>query len=128
MDPKTPHEPSGMARISWLGRGRALQPPDAVVGRSRLLSLSTEGPGIGRARGFITPGDASQGKQGPTLPITQSVFGRARGLLVQPDDEPVGRARGLLLPAAEPMVGVARDAVLTSVEAQTPQSTTTALR
>lgn len=125
MDPKTPHDLSGMAGVPWSGRGRALHPQDAVVGRSRLLSLSTEGPGIGRARGFITPGDTSQGSQGPTLPVTQSVFGRARGLLVQPDDERVGRARGLLLPAAEPQVGAARDAALTGLEAQTPQSETT---
>lgn len=124
MDPKTPHD-LGMAGVPWLGRGRALHPQEAVVGRSRLLSQSMEVPGIERAGDFITPGDASQGNQGPTLPINQSVFGRARGLLVQPADEQVGRARGLFLPAAEPKVGVARDAGLTSLEAQPPPSETT---
>lgn len=116
MEPNTPPDLS----IPWLGRGRALQPQEPAVGRSRLLPLSTEGQGIGRARGFPTPGETPLGR-GLTPPIVQPVFGRARGLLVQPDDGGVGQARGLL-PAAEPKVGLARGAILTSLEAQHGQT------
>lgn len=116
MDPNVPPDLSGMTSVPWLGRGRALQPQEPAVGRSSLLP-PTEGPSIGRARGFVPLGDIPQGR-GATLPEAQPSFGRGRGLLVQPDDgEVVGRARGLLPPAPEPKVGVARGAILTSLEA-----------
>uniref|UniRef100_A0A8C4HH20 Piwi-like protein 2 n=1 Tax=Dicentrarchus labrax TaxID=13489 RepID=A0A8C4HH20_DICLA len=117
MDPKTPPDLSGMTGVPWLGRGRVLQPQELAVGRSRGLLLSTEGPGVGRARGFPTPGDTPQGR-GVSLPITEPVLGRARGLLLQPDDGGVGRARALLFPEPEPKVGVARGAILPSLEPQ----------
>lgn len=116
MDPNVPPDLSGMTGVPWLGRGRALQSQEPAVGPSSLLPPS-EGPSIGRARGFPPLGDTPQGR-GATLPEAQSAFGRARGLLVQPGDgEVVGRARGLLPPAPEPKVGVARGAILTSLEA-----------
>ncbi|XP_071338262.1 piwi-like protein 2 isoform X2 [Trachinotus anak] len=123
MDPDKPCDLSGMTGVPWLGRGRGLQPEELAVGRSRGL-LPTEGPGVGRARSFPTPGDTPQGR-GVTVPITEPVLGRARGLLVQSGDGGVGRARGLLLPAAEPKVGVARGAILTSLEPHRRQTPTT---
>lgn len=116
MDPYVPPDLSGMTSVPCLGRGRSLHHQELAVGRSSLLP-STDGPSIGRARGFVPLGDTPLGR-GVTLPEAQPSFGRARGLLVQPDDgEVVGRARGLLLPAPEPKVGVARGAILTSLEA-----------
>lgn len=116
MDPNVPPDFSGMTGVPWLGRGRALHPQELAVGRSSLLP-QTEGPSIGRARGFVPLGDTPVGR-GATLPEAQPSFGRARGLLVQLDDgEVVGRARGLLPLAPEPQVGVARGAILTSLEA-----------
>lgn len=115
MDPNVPPDLSAMTGVPWLGRGRALHPQELAVGRSSLLSPA-EGPSIGRARGFPPLGDTPQGR-GATLPEAQPSFGKAGGLLVQPDDgERVGRARGLLPPAPEPKVGVARGAILTSLE------------
>ncbi|XP_044052946.1 piwi-like protein 2 [Siniperca chuatsi] len=127
MDPNKPPDLSSMTSVPWLGRRRGPQPEEPAVGRSRGLPLSTEGSGIGRARGFTTPGNTPQGR-GVTLPFTEPVFGRARGLLVQPDDGGVGQARGLLLRAAEPKVGVAKGAILPSLEpqhGQTPPCDTT---
>lgn len=121
MDPHTPQDLSSMTGVPWLGRGRGAQLEELAVGRSRGLPFSAEGPGIGRARSFLAPGDTPQGR-GVTLPITGPVVGRARGLLVQPDDGGVGRARGLLFTAAEPKVGVARGAILPSVEPQHRQT------
>uniref|UniRef100_A0A3B5M9T0 Piwi-like protein 2 n=1 Tax=Xiphophorus couchianus TaxID=32473 RepID=A0A3B5M9T0_9TELE len=93
--------------FQMLGRGRGLQPVEMTVGRSRGLLLSTEGLGLGRARGFLPPGDIPPGR-GVLPPSTAP----GRGLLVQPDEVGVGRARGLLLSSAEPKVGVSRGAVL----------------
>ncbi|CAK6950431.1 piwi-like protein 2 [Scomber scombrus] len=121
MDPIKPPDRGDMTGVPWLARGRGLQPEEAAVRRSRGLLLSTEGPSVGRARGFFTHGDTPQGP-GVTLPITEPVVGRARGVLVQPDDGRLGRARGLF-PAAEPKVGVARGTILRSLESpyeQTP--------
>lgn len=116
-----PPDLSGMTGVPWPGRGRALQPQEPAVGRSSLLP-PTEGPSIGRARGFPPLGDTPQGR-GATLPEAQAAFGRARGLLAQSDDgEVAGRARGLLPPAPEPQVGVARGAILTSLEAPHDQA------
>lgn len=115
MDPNVPPDLSGMTSVPWLGRGRALHPQELAGGHSSLLP-PTEGPSIGRARGFPPRGDTPQGR-GATLPEAQSSFGQARGLLVQPDvGEVVSRARGLLPPAPKPTVGVARGAILTSLE------------
>ncbi|GAA6220778.1 piwi-like protein 2 isoform X1 [Lates japonicus] len=127
MDPELPTDLSGMTGVPWLGRGRGLQPEELNVGRSRGLLLSTEGPGVGRARGFPTPGDTPQG-QGVTVSITEPELGRARGLLLQSGDGGVGLARGLLFPTAEPKVGLARGAILPSLEpqhGQTPSFETT---
>ncbi|XP_041792594.1 piwi-like protein 2 [Chelmon rostratus] len=126
MDPNAPPDLSSMTGVPWLGRGRALQPQEPAVGRSRGLLLSTEGRSVGRARGFPTPGDTPQGR-GAALPIAEPVVGWARGLLVQPGDG-VGRARGLFFPAAEPKVGVARGALPHGLEPQhrrTPPCETT---
>lgn len=117
MDPKRPPDLSGMTGVPLLGRGRR-QPEEMAVGRSRGLLLSTEGPGIGQARGFPISGDFPQGR-GVPLPASELMVGRARGLLVHPDDGAVGRARGLFFPAAEPKVGVARGALLPQ-HGQTP--------
>uniref|UniRef100_A0A4W6EXD8 Piwi-like protein 2 n=1 Tax=Lates calcarifer TaxID=8187 RepID=A0A4W6EXD8_LATCA len=121
MDPELPTDLSGMTGVPWLGRGRGLQPEELDVGRSRGLLLSTEGPGVGRARGFPTPGDTPQG-QGVTVSITEPALGRARGLLLQSGDGGVGQARGLLFPTAEPKIGVARGAILPSLEPQHGQT------
>ncbi|XP_038559876.1 piwi-like protein 2 [Micropterus salmoides] len=120
MDPNKPPDHSSMTGVSWLGRGRGLQPEAPSAGRSRGLPLSTEESGRRRARDFPTPGDTPQGR-GVTLPGTEPVFGRARWLLVQPDGG-VGRARGLVFPAAEPKVEAARGAVLPSLEPQNRQT------
>uniref|UniRef100_A0A4W6EWH7 Piwi-like protein 2 n=1 Tax=Lates calcarifer TaxID=8187 RepID=A0A4W6EWH7_LATCA len=119
--PFLPTDLSGMTGVPWLGRGRGLQPEELDVGRSRGLLLSTEGPGVGRARGFPTPGDTPQG-QGVTVSITEPALGRARGLLLQSGDGGVGQARGLLFPTAEPKIGVARGAILPSLEPQHGQT------
>lgn len=103
-----------------LGRGRGLQPDGA--GRSRGPLLSTEGPGFGRARGFLPPGDIPPGRE-VLLPPTDHVA-PGRGLLLQHDEMGFGRARGLLLPAAEPKVGVSRGAVLPGLEQQRGQKHT----
>lgn len=107
MDPRKRPDFSDKAGFQMLGRGRGLQPVEMTVGRSRGLLLSTEGLGLGRARGFLPPGDILPGR-GVLPPSTAP----GRGLLVQPDEVGVGRARGLLLPSAEPKVGVSRGAVL----------------
>lgn len=120
MDPNQPPDLSGMTGVPWLGRGR-LQPEELALGRSRGLPLTTEGSGVGRARGFSSPGDTLHGR-GVTQPVTEPVVGRARGLLVQPDDGGVGRARGLILLAPEPKAGVARGAILPSVDPQHGQT------
>ncbi|XP_008291620.1 piwi-like protein 2 [Stegastes partitus] len=115
MDPNKPPGLGDMTGVHWLGRGRGLQPEEVAVGRSRGLLLSTEGPNVGRARGFPTPGDNPQG-QGALQPIAEPVIGRARGLLAQPDDLGVGRARGLLFSVAEPKVGVAKGQIMPGLE------------
>lgn len=120
MDPNQSPDLSGMTGVPWLGRGR-LQPEELALGRSRGLPLTTEGSGIGRARGFPIPGDTLYGR-GVTLPVTEPVVGRARGLLVQPDDGGVGRARGLFLLTSGPKVGVSRGAILPSVDPQHGQT------
>uniref|UniRef100_A0AAQ5YKS6 Piwi-like protein 2 n=1 Tax=Amphiprion ocellaris TaxID=80972 RepID=A0AAQ5YKS6_AMPOC len=117
MDPCKPPDLGDMTDVHYLGRGRGLQPEDMAVGHSRGLLLSTEGPGVGRARFFPTPGDNPQG-QGVPRSIGEPAIGRARGLLVQPDDLVVGRARGLLFSAAERRVGVARGAVMPRLDPQ----------
>lgn len=117
----TPPGLNDMTGVPWLGHGRGQQPQAQAVGHSRGLPLSTDGPGIGRARGFPTPGDTLQGR-GATIPTAQPMSGRGRGLLAQAEDGGVGRARGLLLPAAEPKVVVPRGAVLASLEAQHGQT------
>ncbi|XP_072243171.1 piwi-like protein 2 [Leuresthes tenuis] len=119
MDPNKPTDLTDMTGVHWLGRGRGNQPKELPVGRSRGLLLATEGSG--RARGFLTPGNNSQG-QPVFLPSPEPVFARGRGLLLQPDNSAVGRARGLLHPAAEPNVGVARGAVLPTLESKHGQS------
>uniref|UniRef100_A0AAV2MSY8 Piwi-like protein 2 n=1 Tax=Knipowitschia caucasica TaxID=637954 RepID=A0AAV2MSY8_KNICA len=43
-------------------------------------------------------------------------MGRARGLLVQPNEEGLGRARGLAFAAGEPQIGIARGAVLPTLQ------------
>ncbi|XP_068460934.1 piwi-like protein 2 [Clinocottus analis] len=83
-----PNKPPSLTGVPSLGRGVGLQPQELAVGRSRGLLLSAEGPGLGRARGFPTFGDAPQGR-GVTLPITDPVVGRARGLLLQAGDSKV---------------------------------------
>ncbi|XP_007557107.1 piwi-like protein 2 [Poecilia formosa] len=116
MDPRKPPDLSDNAGFQMLGRGRGLQPVEMAVGRSRGLLLSAEGLGLGRARGFLPPGDIPAGR-GVLPPSTAP----GRGLLVQPDEVGVGRARGLLLPSAEPGVGVSRGAVLPRLEQQHEQ-------
>lgn len=120
MDPNQPADRSGMTGVPLLGRGR-LKPEELALGRSIGLPLTTEGSGVGRARGFPIPGNTLHGR-GVTLPVTEPVVGRARGLLVQPDDGGVGQARGLFFLAPEPKVGVARGAILPSVEPQHGQT------
>ncbi|KAK2902445.1 piwi-like protein 2 [Channa argus] len=115
MDPNQPPDRSGVTGFPWLGRRQ--QPSEKLAVGHRGLPLATEGPGVGRARGFLTPGDSPQ-RPGATLPITQPGVGRARGLLVQPDVGAVGRARGLLFLAPEEKVGVSRGAVLPTLELQ----------
>ncbi|XP_051807220.1 piwi-like protein 2 [Acanthochromis polyacanthus] len=117
MDPRKPPDLGDTTGVHYLGRGRGLQPEDVAVGRSRGLLLSTEGPGVGRARFFPAPGDDPQG-QGVPRSVGEPAVGRARGLLIQPDDLGVGRARGLLFSAAEPKVGVARGAVIPMMDPQ----------
>ncbi|KAM8760023.1 piwi-like protein 2 isoform 1-T2 [Acanthopagrus schlegelii] len=121
MDPNKLPDLSGMTGVPWVGRGRALQQQELAVGRSRGLPLSTEGPGLGRARGFLTPGDTPRGR-GVALPIAEPVVGLARGLLLQPEDGVFSRARELSIQAAEPKVGVARGAILPSLEPQHRQT------
>lgn len=126
MDPNQPPDLSGMTGVPWLGR-RRVQLEELALGRSRGLLLTTEGPGVGRARGFPISGDTLHGR-GVTPPIAEPVVGRARGLLVQPDDGRVGRARGLLLLAPEPKIGMARGVILPSLHpqhGQTPPCETT---
>uniref|UniRef100_A0A3Q3AD10 Piwi-like protein 2 n=1 Tax=Kryptolebias marmoratus TaxID=37003 RepID=A0A3Q3AD10_KRYMA len=110
MDPSKPPDLSDLTSVHWPGRGRRLQ-PELAVGLSRGLLLTTEGPGIGRARGFLTPGDNFQGQAVPLAPA-EPVVARGRGLLVQPDDLGVRRASGLAFPATRPKLGVSRGAVL----------------
>lgn len=131
MDPNIPPNHSFMTGVPLLGRGRALAPQELALGRSRVLP-ATEAPRVGLARGFLPSDNAPPGR-GVTLPVSQPVFGRARGLLSQLDvREVAGRARGLLLPALEPKVGLARGTLLlTSLEpprGQTPGSGATALK
>nr|XP_046241740.1 piwi-like protein 2 isoform X2 [Scatophagus argus] len=114
MDPNTPHDLGGTTDVPCVGHGRAL------LGRCRALLPSTRGPSVGRARGFFATGDTHQGV---TQPSDEPVFGRARGLLVQPDDGGGGQARGLLLPTKEPKLGLARGAVLPKLEPQQGQTT-----
>ncbi|KAM4577682.1 piwi-like protein 2 [Odontesthes bonariensis] len=121
MDPSKPTDLTNMTGVHWLGRGRGNQPEELAVGRSRGLLLATEVSGVGRARGFLTPGDNPQGQQ-VFMPSPEPVFARGRGLLLQPDDSAVGRARGLLRQAAESNVGVARGAVLSTLESKHGQS------
>ncbi|KAM4746677.1 piwi-like protein 2 [Anableps anableps] len=117
MDPRKPPDFSDKTGFQMLGRGRGLQLVEMGAGRSRGLLLSTEGPGLGRARGFLPPGDIPPGR-GMLPPPTDPIVAPGRGLLVQPDEIGVGRARGLLLPAAELKVGVSRGAVLPRLEQQ----------
>lgn len=128
MDPNIPPKLSFMTGVPLLGRGRALQPQELALGRSRVLP-ATEAPRVGLARGFL-PSDNTPPGRGVTLPVSQTVFGRARGLLSQLDvGEVSGRARGLLLPSLEPQVWLARGTLLTSLEpprGQTPGSGATA--
>ncbi|KAK2837637.1 hypothetical protein Q5P01_014849 [Channa striata] len=114
MDPHQLPDRSGVTDFPWVGRGQQ-QSEKLAVGRSRGLPLYTEGPGVGRARGFLSAGDFPQGR-GANLPITECLVGRGRGLLVHPDVEGVGRGRGLLFLAPEQKVGVARGAVLPTPE------------
>ncbi|XP_034547334.1 piwi-like protein 2 [Notolabrus celidotus] len=104
MDPNVPPDLSSMTGVPFLGRGRGQQPEEPAVGRSRGMLLFAEGPGFGRARGFLSPGVTPQGR-GVTLPVTGPVVGRARGMLLQPDDGGHGRGRGLLFSADEPKAG-----------------------
>lgn len=111
MDPSKPPDLGDVTGVHWLGRGRGLQPEELTIGRSRGLLLTTEGSGIGRARGFPIPGDHFQ-RQVVSLPPAESVVPQCRGLLVQPGDVGVSRASRLLFPATEPKLGVSRGAVL----------------
>ncbi|KAM9858163.1 piwi-like protein 2 [Aulostomus maculatus] len=104
MDANKPPDHSGVPGVPWLGRSRG-------------LPLSTEGSGVGRARGFLKPGDTPQGR-GVTLPLTEHVVGRARRMWMQPMDEGLGHAQGLLFPAAEPKVGLSRGTILPRPESQ----------
>lgn len=113
MDPNVPH--SFMTGVPFLGRGRAQQPQELALGRSRVLPAPTEEPRVGVARGFL-PSDNTLPGRGVTLPVSQTMFGRGRGLVSQPDVGVIaGRARGLLLPAPEPKVHLARGAILSSL-------------
>ncbi|XP_074527387.1 piwi-like protein 2 isoform X2 [Halichoeres trimaculatus] len=116
MDPNLPPDLSSLTGVPFLGRGRGHQLEESAVGRGRGMLLSSV-PSIGRARGFLSPGNTPQGR-GVTMPATGPVVGRAREMLLQPDNGGFGRARGLLLPAAEPKVG---GLVLPPVEPQYPQ-------
>ncbi|XP_021166031.2 piwi-like protein 2 [Fundulus heteroclitus] len=122
MDQKQPSGLSDKTGFQMLGRGRGLLPEGA--GRSRGLLMATEGPGLGRARGFLPPDDFPPGRAVLPLPVEPKVA-PGRGLLAQPDG--VGRGRGLLPPAAEPKVGVSRGAVLPGqkhpIETRQPSST-----
>ncbi|XP_037536653.1 piwi-like protein 2 [Nematolebias whitei] len=116
MDPSKPTDLGDMTGVHWLGRGRGLQPGEMAIGRSRGWLLTAEGPGIGRARGVLSPGDNFPRETVPLAP-TESVVARGRGLLMQPDDQGVGRTSGLL-PVSGPKLGVSRGAVLSEMEAQ----------
>lgn len=116
MDPSKPTDLGDKTGVHWLGRGRRLQPEELAIGRSRGLLLTTEGPGTGRARSFLTPDDNFQRETVPLAP-TESVLARGRGLLMQPDDQGVGRTSGLL-PVTGPKLGVSRGAVLSKMEVQ----------
>ncbi|XP_029916958.1 piwi-like protein 2 isoform X2 [Myripristis murdjan] len=101
MDPNKPSGlsgPTGMAWLQQLGRGRGLQAPELARGRSRGLQLPTEGPGVGRARGFTVPGDTAVAQigRGTALPTSGPTTGFARGLPLPLDDGGLGRARGVL--------------------------------
>ncbi|KAM3610700.1 uncharacterized protein V6R79_007566 [Siganus canaliculatus] len=110
MDPDKQPDLSGMP---WLGRGRAFQPQQPTAGRSRELPLFTEGPGLGRARGFPRPGD--------TMLRQEPVVGRGRGLLVQPDDGAARQAEEAVFPASELKVGLGRGAILPILESAQEQ-------
>lgn len=118
---------SFMNGVPSLGRGRSQQAQEQALGRSR--ALATEEPRVGLARGLLPSVNTLPGR-GVTLPVSQTMFGRSRGLLSQPDVGVMpGRARGLLLPVPEPKVGLARGAMLSSLEpphGQTPGSEATA--
>lgn len=114
MDPKKPTDAGEPTR---LGRGRELQPDESAMGRSRGLLQTKGGPGVGRARGFLPPGDNIQGRA-VSLPVSEPVVAQARGLLMKPDNLGVGRSRGFLFPAVEPKVVVASSAVLLGLEQQ----------
>lgn len=126
MDPNVPH--SFMTGVPFVGRGRAQQPQEPALGHQRVLP-ATEEPRVGVARGFL-PTDITSPGRGVALPVSQTMFGRGRGLVSQPDvGVMAGRARGLLSPAPEPTVGLARGAILSSMEpplGHTPGSEATA--
>lgn len=108
MDPNVPH--SFMTGVPFLGRGRAQPPQEPALGRSRVLP-ATEEPRVGVARGFLPPDNTPPGCG------SQTIFGRGRRLLSQPDvGVMAGRTRGLPLPAPEPKVGLARGAILSGLE------------
>lgn len=104
MDPNVPR--SFLTGVPFLGRGRAQQPQEPALGRGRVLP-ATEEPG----------GPATLPGRGLALPVSQTMFGRGRGLVSQPDvGVMAGFARGFLLPTPEPKVGLARGVILGSLE------------
>ncbi|KAK5871677.1 hypothetical protein PBY51_004542 [Eleginops maclovinus] len=101
MDPKRPPDVSSSASVPGMGRRGGLQPQEQAIGGSRGLLLSSEGFGIGRARGFPTLGDHH--RQRITPPAVNPAFGRC-----------------LPFPAAEPKVGFARGDIRPPLEHKPP--------
>ncbi|KAK6313318.1 hypothetical protein J4Q44_G00166650 [Coregonus suidteri] len=121
MDPKKPRFPGlpGATRLPWLQQqawGRGLRSDEPAIGRARGLLFAADGSaGLGRARGFTTPGDTPlmQYGRGVPFPVSEPSIGFARGIpMPTSEDGGLSRARGRLLSTAEPTVGVARGAPL----------------